>query len=49
MNTKFCLTILSLAVASLLLSQCRTTRGLGQDIEHLGNRIENRAAAASPY
>ncbi|TLD68708.1 entericidin A/B family lipoprotein [Phragmitibacter flavus] len=49
MNTKRSLILLFLAIGTLTLSQCRTTQGLGEDVQHLGNRIERTAERATPY
>lgn len=43
MNAKIFLSALALLVASMLLSQCRTTKGFGEDLQHLGNKIEKEA------
>ncbi len=32
-----------------LLSSCKTMRGLGRDVQHLGNKIENKAEQHSGY
>jgi len=31
------------------MSSCRTIRGAGQDMQHLGNKIENKANQHSHY
>jgi predicted small secreted protein len=46
---KLSISLLILAIGTLTLSQCRTTKGLGQDVQHLGNRIETTAKRAAPY
>jgi predicted small secreted protein len=33
----------ALAVAAMAFSSCRTSEGFGQDLQHLGNKIENEA------
>lgn len=49
MNTKlFTLVALTLLLA-VSLSGCNTTRGLGQDVEALGEKIENEAEEKKPY
>ncbi len=35
--------LLALVAAAFFMSSCRTTEGLGQDIQKLGNKIENEA------
>jgi predicted small secreted protein len=35
--------LLSLASASILATSCATTRGFGQDMEKVGNKIEHQA------
>jgi predicted small secreted protein len=42
MNTRI-ITLFSLVIVSGLLASCRTTQGLGQDLQHLGNKIEEEA------
>ncbi|MFN0125170.1 MAG: entericidin A/B family lipoprotein [Verrucomicrobiales bacterium] len=37
-------TLIWLVIASSFLAGCRTTRGLGRDIQHLGAKIEEEAA-----
>lgn len=36
--------IIALTVMSVLLGSCRTTRGFGRDLQHLGSKIEHEAA-----
>ena len=31
------------------LSSCRTTRGFGQDLQHLGSKIERKASQVGRY
>ena len=38
--------ILALIAAAVVLSSCRTTAGLGRDIQHVGNKIGNTAERA---
>ncbi len=33
----------ALCVAAMAFSSCRTSEGFGQDLQHLGNKIENEA------
>lgn len=35
--------LLALAVVVMAVSSCRTTEGLGRDMQHLGNKIEQSA------
>jgi predicted small secreted protein len=35
--------LLGLALAAVAVSSCRTTEGLGRDMQHLGNKIEHSA------
>ena len=35
--------LLALALSAIAVSSCRTTEGLGRDMQHLGNKIENSA------
>ncbi|MCB1208346.1 MAG: entericidin [Verrucomicrobiales bacterium] len=49
MKTFRLLTLLSLGAVLLTLSSCRTMRGLGSDVQHLGSRIEEKAEQTSPY
>lgn len=37
------LSVLALAIAATVLSSCRTTEGFGEDLQKLGNKIENEA------
>jgi len=45
---KFGLLIL-LAYASMILTACNTVEGFGQDVSHLGNKIENKADRERRY
>jgi predicted small secreted protein len=38
------ITCLGAVLLTLSFSSCRTTQGLGQDIKHVGSKIENEAA-----
>jgi len=38
-----------LVIACSVLGSCRTTRGLGKDIQHLGTKIEQKAAENTNY
>jgi predicted small secreted protein len=37
-------TLICLGIVSAFFAGCRTTRGLGRDIQHLGTKIEQEAA-----
>lgn len=43
------LIVICLAIATGTLSSCRTVKGMGRDIQHLGNKIEQKADRVSPY
>jgi len=32
-----------------LFTSCRTVRGFGRDVQHVGSKIESKAAQVSPY
>lgn len=40
---------LCLVIAASVLVSCKTTRGLGRDIQHLGAKIEQKAAQNTRY
>ena len=40
------ITLLALTASAILMSSCRTTAGLGRDIQHVGNKIGNTAERA---
>lgn len=40
---------LCLLLAAGLLASCKTTRGLGRDIQHLGAKIEEKATENTSY
>ena len=40
------LVMLAVAAAAIIMSSCRTTAGLGRDIQHVGNKIGNTAERA---
>jgi predicted small secreted protein len=44
---KNCLTFAILSVSAILLSQCSTVRGFGQDIQKAGDGISNAASRAA--
>ena len=37
------------AISSCLLSSCKTIKGLGRDMQHLGAKIETKAEQKSGY
>lgn len=41
--------LLSLILATSVLASCKTTRGLGRDLQHLGAKIEQKAADNTEY
>ncbi len=41
--------ILCLILAAGVLASCKTTRGFGRDIQHLGAKIEEKAAEKTSY
>ena len=41
--------LLCLVLAISCLTACKTTRGLGRDIQHLGAKIEEEAAENTKY
>jgi len=48
MKTNLIKTICLVVAASVLVS-CKTTRGLGRDIQHLGAKIEQKATQNTKY
>lgn len=41
--------ITTMALFSLCVTSCNTTRGFGHDMQHLGNQIEEEAAEHTRY
>lgn len=49
MKTTRTLLLLTAAAVLTTLTSCRTARGLGSDVKHVGSKIERTADRVSPY
>lgn len=49
MKTQYPLVLAAVVIIVATLTSCRTVRGFGRDVQHVGAKIESKATRLSPY